>query len=244
MNAFPNWLHFLETFPRRETAPDLRSDPIFDASFEAFTTPDDARRACAEIPMSFSLVPLGKRGDEILVTDLSVASAEAEILAPLVLCSSGYCTPTDSELGELYREKVSFAEKAEQIERTRKKGELDKVVSFHADLMRRPIYTATGTDQLMQVFTEILELQDTRGAETLSHRLAVAGDDGEKWRIIGAERAIAGRIRDAVVALSGAAFLGARTEFLGLPASQCLGNAGWKWASTALKFHKKRWKAS
>ena len=117
-------------------------------------------------------------------------------------------------------------------------------MSFHAELIRHPIYTAAGREQLESVFENILQMQATLGAETLSHRLAEAGFSGEKWRVIGAERAIAGRIRDAVVALSGATFLGANTEFLGLPVAQCLGNAGWKWGSIALKFHKKRWKKS
>ena len=188
-------------------------------------------------------MPIGFSQERLIGLDASVSAIEAGRLGLLQRNNEGYWTPlVDLPQGKIFREKVGFTALVERVNESRKNGDEDMEVSLLSALFRRPIYTAERSGEVEEMMERVLTLHASRGAETLSHRLATAGRNGEEWRIIGAERAIAGRTRDAIVALTGAHFFGADLTMIALPAAQTLGNAGWTWNSRILKFHKKRLK--
>ena len=86
----------------------------------------------------------------------------------------------------------------------------------------------------------ILHLDATIGVDPILKRMAEAGLDGEQWRIIGAERAIANRIQDAVRAMQGAHFLGATLELLTPTLQRIASRSGWGFVARLLK-HNQRW---
>jgi len=210
-----------------------------------FETEQEAIAETKGVSLPFTILPIGRSKGRLVAIDASVAALEAGRMGLVEARDNGFWSPlVNNQQGKIFAEKVGFSSLIHRVNECRKSGDEDMEVSLMAALFRRPVYTADHTDQVMDAMDRVLELHKARGAETLSHRLSTARTDGEKWRIVGAERAIAGRTRDAVVALSGAHFFGAELSMIALPAAQTLGNAGWKWNSRMLKFHKRRLRES
>jgi hypothetical protein len=210
-----------------------------------FQNEQEAMAETKGISVPFTILPIGRSKGRLVAIDASVAALETGRLGLVEARENGYWAPlSNNQQGQVFAEKVGFSALVHRVNECQKSGDEDMEVSLMSALFRRPVYTAEHTDQVMEVMDRVHELHKARGAETLSHRLSTARTDGEKWRIVGAERAIAGRTRDAVVALSGAHFFGAELSMIALPAAQTLGNAGWKWNSRMLKFHKRRLRES
>jgi len=245
MSTAKDWLQFLSAFPLGDGVrswmahwEELETTVLFENEQEAMTE-------TRGISLPFTILPIGRSKDRLVAIDASVAALEAGRMGLIEARDNGYWAPiTNNQQGKTFAEKVGFSALVRRVDECRKSGDEDMEVSLMAALFRRPVYTAEHTDQVLAVMERVHELHKARGAETLSHRLSTAETDGEKWRIVGAERAIAGRTRDAVVALSGAHFFGAELSMIALPAGQTLGNAGWKWNSRMLKFHKRRLRES
>ena len=240
MKNLPAWLHFLSDFPL--SLPGSLEALVQNAGEDLvlWDSAQDAIHGLADTPVPFTLAPLGRMGGRVAALDCSVAAVEAGLPGLLLLREDGYWEPASGPANHSYREKGAFSELAKRLENARKDGSEDLEISLLAGLFRRPVYTANGASDVQNAMDRLLALHAARGAESLSFRLSESRLDAEKWRIIGAERAIAGRTRDALVALSGAHFLGASLEMIAFPAGQCLGHSGWKWGGQLLKFHKKR----
>ena len=245
MNTVPNWLSFLSAFPIGDGVPPWEQHwNELDGSV-LFMDEREAMKECGSAPIPFTVLPIGIRNNHVIGLDASVSAIEAGRLGLVESTKTGFWTPlVNTKQGQVFRDKVGFSSLVERVRESQRNGDEDMEVSLLSALFRRPIYTAEQPGEVEEMMERVLTLHASRGAETLSQRLSAAGRDGEKWRIIGAERAIAGRTRDAIVALSGAHFWGAELHMIALPASQTLGNAGWKWNSRMLKFHKKRLRES
>ena len=207
--------------------------------FQYFENQKQAESACREQNLCFTQLPVGSSARGLVTIDASVSAAETGQPGILFKRENGYWETFDHQQTRAYSEKASFDHAASRVLAAAQADDQDAEISLLASLFRCPIYTARNKEQVEQAMARVKFLHELRGAESLSYRLSAAGFDGEQWRIVGAERAIASKTRDALVALSGAHYLGAKLDKIVLPASQSLGNSGWKWANAILKIHKR-----
>jgi len=239
MTDKPRWLQFLDAFPATSDLGDWWRVVHEIEGFQYLEMQEEAEKICREHRLAFSQLPIGTSKNGIITFDGSIGAVESGEPGILILKENGFWKPCDHHRSRSYTENVAFAHMALRGADAEKTGDEDSEVSLLASLYRCPIYTAASVEQVEKTMERVKTLHQRRGAESLSHRLSSAGLNGEQWRIVGAERAIAGKTRDALVSLTGAHYLGAKLSMIVLPASQSLGNAGWKWANSILKVHKR-----
>ncbi len=222
-----------------------------DGQVQCFNTVDDAHSACEQFSgdVPVTLVPLGCMKDGGLMgLHLCSVAAERRIF-PLIRAASGIFwepmvqnnvvtvagAPGDSRPAR--PAPTSFMAALELAERA---SASDKKVSLLALAFKRPVYTAGSLAAVTGAQRQILALEEHRGIDFQAVRLARAGQDGEAWRIIGAERAIAGRIRDVLVALEGALVFGCNRPAAFKVLGGMFKRGGWEWAGRLLRFHAER----
>lgn len=245
MKTNPSWMQILDSFPGEKAMERLTDTLCGVEDFHPFESADIAITECGHANIPFSLLPIGRANQALIAVDVSVAAMEAGEMGVLRQKENEFWAFAGAPERSAHLESlIGFEPGAIRVHQATSRGDSDTEVSLLAQLLRRPIYTASHRESILSILDRVRSLQASRGAESLTHRLAKDGLDAEEWRIVGAERAIAGRTRDALVCLTGAHFLGSSLELLALPAAQTYGNSGWKWGGQVLKFHKRRAKAN
>ena len=221
------------------------------AHARCFGTIEEAHQACGipEGGVPVSWLPMGTLDDGRLIgLHLCSIAAERRIF-PWLTCSAngtwapagvGVGEPSDTAAGDDEQLRIaptSFDVAACLAADTH---DVEKEASLLALAFKRPIYTAASVDQVIAAQERLVTLQKERGIDFQALRLARAGQDGEAWRLIGAERAIAGRVRDAWVALEGALFFGCNRTAAFKVLEGMFRRGGWEWAGRLLRFHRQR----
>jgi hypothetical protein len=104
----------------------------------------------------------------------------------------------------------------------------------------RPMYTEGTRGALAWAQATLLELGQAAGVDPHALRLAKAGRDGEAWRTVAAERAIAGRVREGLAGLEGALWLGCDTTTAHRIAERLYNRMGWGFNTRLLRLHAAR----
>jgi hypothetical protein len=178
-----------------------------------------ARLADLKRPLPMSLLPFGEHEGELLALDFSACAVERSLIPVLRSAPDGFWRPVAEALPMLGNPgaptgcpSIDF-----RLGRARGTAEDASARSLVNEVLRRPLHTMESLADLVAVQERALDLEADGALDPIASRLAHAGLDPEKWRIVGAERAIAKRHRVARHALESAAFLGAPMENI-LPA--------------------------
>lgn len=180
-----------------------------------------ARQAIAALakPLPLSVLPIGETDDGLIVLDLCAVALERGVLPVLRLCQGGvffesispslavWAQARPNSLDDSRSHPTSFAVHADHA--LSEPSDSFGVAALWANVFQRPLYTARSWDQICTVQAGMIAAGEHVGADPLALRLARCGLDAEQWRVVGAERAVANRVRCALRAMEGALFLGA-----------------------------------
>jgi hypothetical protein len=233
-----------ETYPVSQAidrAKNLCSDEGWDLCDET----DETLRALHGLgsPLPLSLLPIGFRGEQVMAMDTSSAAIERN-LAPLYVSTQTPYWELKSIVtaeGNTSKEDAPYIsfQHASQAAKEAAQKETQKA---EAPLLNRalhsPFFSARNQEDIAWVQHRALSLEDQQGFDAFGLRLADAGIDGQAWRVIGAERAIANRVRFAIHAFHCAHFFGISTEVLAPALTHIHGRASWPWANHLLTLHK------
>ena len=216
-----------------------------DARLTLFASIDEARDAVCALaqPLPFSVIPIGHLNESLVGLDISVASIERQALPLLRECNGPWksagasvaalCDVPDGSLqSQTFDDAQRLADEAHQT------GERDAEIRHLTDAIQRPLHTAMSVSEIKTVQNRIVAVAEESGFDAMGLRLASAGLDADAWRTIGAERAVANRVRDAVRALDGATRLGASLERVLTPLQRVFATGSWAWATRALQLHR------
>ena len=184
------------------------------------------------------VVPLGHWRNRLVALDLGAEAAFRRRPLPVVARDGDTWTPLKTPVTP---RDATFHERATRASAEREAGRPAAELAQLVEALRRPLYTAYDLDEIVGVQRRLLELAASQGADPQVRRLAEAGVDPQRWHAAGAERAIAGRIREALVGLQGAAYLWRRAgsqrawpSALRDALAHTYQRAGWAWAHTLL----------
>jgi len=204
-------------------------------SDEAF----DVLRALSA-PLPLSLFPLGFRGEQIIALDTSPASIERGV-APLYISTNtpfwewGSFVSLQGEHTDEEARHNSFHHAAKAAKEAGESDTLKTEAHFLNRALQSPLFSAKNLEEVAWVQDRALALHQSQGFDSFGIRLADAGTDGQAWRVVGAERAIANRVRVAVHAFHGAHFFGISRDVLAPALTRIHGRASWPWANHLLK---------
>ncbi len=184
--------------------------------FEALEWNDATRTRIESLerPLPMSLLPFGHRDERLLAFDFSTSAVERSVIPVLEAAPDGFWRAVAESLPSLNSVHATAGCPGIDFHRGRMRvASADSSArSLVSEVLQRPLHTMRSLADLVTVQEQALDLETTGALDPLASRLAHAGLDPEKWRIIGAERAIAKRPRAARHALESAAFLGASME--------------------------------
>jgi len=194
-------------------------------------------------PLPLSLLPIGFRGEQIIAMDTSTAAIERNV-APLYISTQTPYWELKSIVtleGNTSEEDAPYISFQHASQAAKEAGQ-EQTQKTEAHLLSRalhsPLFSARNQEEISWVQNRALSLEDQQGFDAFGLRLADAGMDGQAWRVIGAERAIANRVRFAIHAFHCAHFFGISTQILAPALTLIHGRASWPWANHLLKLHK------
>lgn len=246
------WIsEILEHFPDKDAAASaLASLSKFDDPLgRLFGDPQSARQAASRFSQALplSVLPVGENRDGLIVLDLCAAGLERGVLPVLHLQWNNLFFESIAPSMEVWingpavlansisDHPTSFAVYAEHV--LSEPGESYGLAARWAQVFERPLYTARSFEQIRIAQSHVLTCGETIGIDPLALRLARCGLDSEQWRIVGAERAVANRVRCALRALEGALFLGAPRTAIAKVVERMARAAGWTVAVRLLRWH-------
>ncbi len=203
MSVAPEFLDRISAWCPPGTDPASIAFALDAADVEPVREPAGARALVERAGLPPLFIPLGARRSDGAVVAAALIPAEVERhRVPIVAQAGGGAwvplagSPDDDPGCAAY-----------WLARARRGGEV-RDPRVLAEALRRPPSTAPS----LAAFEGLCdELAAAPGVDAQLRRLARAGADPEKWRQVGAERAVAGRVREAWHALQGAVVLAAWT---------------------------------